>query len=1321
MVRVKKVIVYILVVAMLVTGGSYSTSYAMSGQGKVPLRREVSNENPMFIYNLYSDATPAQLESVYNGIPEDIRPYFVIQIKPGDSLNDTPKNRTFLESMLAKAEALQIDVVIQAETMNTDSTIPEAYYADLFDRYSVLIGLVHAELSASNLTIFPIGDKQFDNIKETVQTVASKGGFFIWQDMSYEIEHIFLNAGAREDIVSLFRENKDNIILMDKHNGRSKRFVGPAAAMGYWTSDIIGNWGVNSEDWLWWEAGFGKLYEPSSGRNRSENDWKTVFSFPDVQFGMDWLLDMAGGATTYSLECPYHGFTSMEGDLTTPAFDNVIVPLIRKMVHNDIIPSKEAVMDKIQVAHHAQDAKPGELENDEYFRELYGPSESSLYEWMPSTGRYYYIPILPKLARASEISKFKSVTTTDNYEGLMPNKYDKVKRFNMIYPQIGEGDSWFVNFDKNWFIVNPNENANKTTTFKFPLNTMKEASLGGSISPHTLAIVEEASQNMMIHLNNYRIDSNKDVWNNAKFNSKDIAGYVRNQYIANPTDGELRLSTLKLSGVSSKEPTIQVEGEKYHEYTTSWNAENQEYTIDVRHNGPVDITIGFDNNGHGDLQRNLAVFANVKSSSRSDDVLYIDEKAIDGNKDTRWNASAKNTTGAWLELDFEQNTTVDKIVLKEFLNRVTGYTLQYWNGTNWSTIENGTTIGSERVHQFSPILTNKLRFVTTSTQKDYKGWGSEPSLYEFEAYNTKSATVVGNSQENLAHNKAVTVSSTSNSGSLGGDKVTDGDFNTSWNAKQSGGVGEWVEIDLGSPTVFNKVVTKAILDRITGYKIQYFENGVWKDIIIGQSIYPKKSDTFSPVMAQKVRIYITAVKKDQAGWGKDPMLNEVEIYNDQTVPGFLVDQAVTTGSIYTIEDCVTTGSAYTIKTDVTTDSVYTFEEDSFNDYVKLTTPNMTLSTYKVTDREKILINIENANNPSHEYDWIGLYEENETPDGSPGSIWYRYLNELGIKNGNGSFIFEPQSIDSDKIGRYTAGKRYKFILAYDDTYTIEKSASFTVEEPLVSFNAISDIHIKNTLSLDTSNLHFKNALKDLYAANPKSDALFIIGDLTDNASDKQYNQMNKILDDNKHPQTYFAMGNHDVRNLAGGYEEASTRFLAKTKMPAVYYETAIKGYHFLVLGTEQALSDKSYLSNTQLEWLESKLIEYSALNQPTFVFLHQPLYNTTPGTAESNGFGPNGFDGIVQDAELRNILTKYPQTYFISGHTHYTLGRPTTIYHEGNAKMVSSPSVVRLEDEEFWQSEGMTVNVFKDKVEVSGRDFNDGEWISSAHYIIENK
>jgi hypothetical protein len=76
--------------------------------------------------------------------------------------------------------------------------------------------------------------------------------------------------------------------------------------------------------------------------------------------------------------------------------------------------------------------------------------------------------------------------------------------------------------------------------------------------------------------------------------------------------------------------------------------------------------------------------------------------------------------------------TFDTIVLKEAINRITGYHLQYWGGSTWRDIVSGSSIGATKTHTFAALTAQRVRLYVTSTVSS--GSTGMPTIYEFEVY-----------------------------------------------------------------------------------------------------------------------------------------------------------------------------------------------------------------------------------------------------------------------------------------------------------------------------------------------------------------------------------------------------------------------------------------------------------------------------------------------------------------------------------------------------------------------------------------------------------
>ncbi|MGN7765403.1 metallophosphoesterase family protein [Paenibacillus sp. 22594] len=271
------------------------------------------------------------------------------------------------------------------------------------------------------------------------------------------------------------------------------------------------------------------------------------------------------------------------------------------------------------------------------------------------------------------------------------------------------------------------------------------------------------------------------------------------------------------------------------------------------------------------------------------------------------------------------------------------------------------------------------------------------------------------------------------------------------------------------------------------------------------------------------------------------------------------------------------------------------------------------------------------------------------------------------------------------------------------------------QQPLLTFQIITDTHVTADPSHEY-NQNFERALHDLADHAQGSSGIMHIGDITDHGFPEEYEEVHRILKLHQAalPEIRYTLGNHDVG--LGHWESRLAMYNSRMGMPGPYHDHWIGGYHFIFMGTEEGLPTFCNLSDEQLRWLDRKLGE--KLDQPVFLFLHQPLKDTVAGSLESQEWY-----GVTQDKELRSILSKYPQTLLFTGHTHWELEVDNTMY-PGNgetATMFNSASVAYLwtnADEHKNGSQGFYVEVYPDKVLVKGRDFTKGSWIESAQYEV---
>lgn len=268
-----------------------------------------------------------------------------------------------------------------------------------------------------------------------------------------------------------------------------------------------------------------------------------------------------------------------------------------------------------------------------------------------------------------------------------------------------------------------------------------------------------------------------------------------------------------------------------------------------------------------------------------------------------------------------------------------------------------------------------------------------------------------------------------------------------------------------------------------------------------------------------------------------------------------------------------------------------------------------------------------------------------------------------------------------------------------------------------AFWVITDTHVTGDES-HLYNRRFEQALRDMKDAAPLAAGIMHAGDVTDHGFPAEYVEFNRIWCGHREewPGLYVTTGNHDVG--FGVWEDRFARFREGTGVSEPYHDYWINGHRFIFLGTEKNGELYCTLSEEQLQWLDEKLKEKESPDDPAFVFLHQPLRNTTAGSSDEQGW-----HGVEQEEELRAVLAGHPRALLFTGHTHWELEAPNT-FHDGQGKqasMVNASSVAYLwtdEDERREGSQGLLVEGYEGRVAVRGRDFGRQEWIESAIFDI---
>lgn len=307
---------------------------------------------------------------------------------------------------------------------------------------------------------------------------------------------------------------------------------------------------------------------------------------------------------------------------------------------------------------------------------------------------------------------------------------------------------------------------------------------------------------------------------------------------------------------------------------------------------------------------------------------------------------------------------------------------------------------------------------------------------------------------------------------------------------------------------------------------------------------------------------------------------------------------------------------------------------------------------------------------------------------------------------------------------FEGSKRSKTARSVPLTVELPDGVSAPKDALITSFAVMTDIHVGSSQYSSTTRTT-KYAMNDIERNMEGIDFVITLGDVVNNGNPSEYKQLRSLLDDyqDRLPTQYFLIGNHDLALNKGNPEGQIQYYLETTGMPSVYYSFQSQGCSFIVLGSEGAPEGTSlntveaWLSQEQLDWLEKELEQAAAYapERPIFVFLHQPLQNTVPDSYNSM---------IVQDAELREILSEYPQVIFMTGHSHHAMDEENVVITDSadGFRMVHAGGTSSLWDYQgkYTGSQGCLVEVYTGYVRIRARDYGENAWMGSAQYVIYN-
>ena len=283
------------------------------------------------------------------------------------------------------------------------------------------------------------------------------------------------------------------------------------------------------------------------------------------------------------------------------------------------------------------------------------------------------------------------------------------------------------------------------------------------------------------------------------------------------------------------------------------------------------------------------------------------------------------------------------------------------------------------------------------------------------------------------------------------------------------------------------------------------------------------------------------------------------------------------------------------------------------------------------------------------------------------------------------------------------------------------SVPFRQGEVLFRFQVTSDWHITDDPSHD-HNRHLGMMLDDVAKICPDSAGIVAVGDIADHGRQSEYKRAKEIIGSRDNvPPLHFVIGNHDV-SFGDGYKRQMEIFNEFSGNDNPWFDRWIGGYHFIFIAGETTGAPLP-IPKKEMNWLADALAEDASPEKPIFVFCHESILDTVAGSTAEEGWW-----GVSNGAELAELFSKYPQTIFFNGHSHWELASYNEMFAGDGKRTFSAFNTSAVgylwtgynvvPGEYLYGSEGLFVEIAEHSVMVRGRDFVNGEWTASAQYMV---
>ena len=564
------------------------TSLTMSAQE----RRPIDSQHPLWLVHIdvWNNADP---QKIIDLIPEDIKPYVCMnlslscQYDTETNMYRMPRNavRTY-KSWASVCQANGMWFCCQpasgGKTHIQDNDLETFEY--FFKAYPNFLGWNYAEQFWG---FGEAGDKGsmttsqrwalFANLVE----MSHKYGGFLTVSWCGGIYHFDTDPIAElklnKNFLAACQKYPEAILFLYKYTHCSSFYNNESVCWGPFISGLTTNYGVRYDNCGWNDmtskiigdgvckypgsAGIGTVMEQTCVNGGAVWDGPELIWTEDFQGLSDINVD---------------GYTRRRWG-TYDNFKGIWLDMWRKIIDGTMyIPSREEVVAKTKVVI-LHDTTSDFKVPDDLYDGLYkqtdpgNPGNGRFGDnlcYFKKTGRYGAIPMVTGLyddaAKAIPVQVKKS-----GYTSRWNTQSKKITEFNQLYPEVSTGDLYVNRYRNQLVTYTPYTylNGKKKASADIPLKYNTCETLQLTYGKLSSGIVREYADHIDFYLNNYRSDSTT-----------------------------VQTETIVVTGVTS-EPSHTVQrhstGARGQTATVSgqYNAEEHTYTVNVKHMGPVDVTI----------------------------------------------------------------------------------------------------------------------------------------------------------------------------------------------------------------------------------------------------------------------------------------------------------------------------------------------------------------------------------------------------------------------------------------------------------------------------------------------------------------------------------------------------------------------------------------------------------------------------------------------------------------------------------------------------------------------------------------------------------